>query len=151
MGEPDLQPASYLTLPPGTPIVDRFGQRIGRVERVLLHRHEVYERLLPPAATPVDEICACAAGTPIKLASAAGLGFNPLRCLKCNLEVPPERLGFGRELADRIATWLRSYGAIDTLELESGSYESWARAELLGEPSEPQLLCERDRLVLVGR
>ncbi len=37
MGEPDLQPASYLTLPPGTPVVDRFGQRIGRVERVLLH------------------------------------------------------------------------------------------------------------------
>ena len=37
MGEPDLQPASYLTLPPRTPVVDRFGQRIGRVERVLLH------------------------------------------------------------------------------------------------------------------
>lgn len=37
MREPDLQPTSYLTLPQGTPVVDRFGQRIGSVEQVLLH------------------------------------------------------------------------------------------------------------------
>lgn len=33
----DLQAASYLTLAAGTVVVDRFGQRLGRVERVLLH------------------------------------------------------------------------------------------------------------------
>lgn len=37
MREPDLQPISYLTLARGTPVVDRFGQRVGPVERVLLH------------------------------------------------------------------------------------------------------------------
>ncbi len=71
--------------------------------------------------------------------SQAGLSFNPIHCLKCNLEVPPERLGFGRELADAIATWLRTYGAIDALELESGAYESWARGELLDAASAPNV------------
>ena len=37
MPELDLQPTSYLTLPAGTRVVDRFGQRIGRVARVSLH------------------------------------------------------------------------------------------------------------------
>ncbi len=37
MREPDLQPSSYLALAPDTPVVDRFGQHVGRVERVLLH------------------------------------------------------------------------------------------------------------------
>lgn len=32
----DLQPASFLTLEPGTPVVDRFGEPAGEVERVLL-------------------------------------------------------------------------------------------------------------------
>jgi len=29
------EPASYLTLEPGTPVVDRFGEAVGAVERVL--------------------------------------------------------------------------------------------------------------------
>ncbi len=37
MREPDLRPTSYLTLAPGTPVIDRFGRRIGTVEQVLLH------------------------------------------------------------------------------------------------------------------
>lgn len=37
MRERDLKPTSYLTLAQGTAVVDRFGQRVGPVERVLLH------------------------------------------------------------------------------------------------------------------
>ncbi len=163
---------------------------------------ETYARLQPPAPTPADELCGYPSGTPTKLMSMGCLSVNPLHCLSCNLEVPPERLGFGRELAEAIASWLRTYGAIDALELESGAYEAWARAELLDPASPPnvegrrlaraldrfhrcyfwfwqpdsdddfeprstcpvcdgpleqyaegifpQLLCERDRLVLVG-
>lgn len=37
MSEPDIQPASYLTLAEGTPVVDRFGEPVGKLERVLLH------------------------------------------------------------------------------------------------------------------
>ena len=98
-----------------------------------------YERRRPPGPTPADEVCGCPTGTPTKLVSMSGLSLNPLHCLRCNLEVPPERLGFGRELADRIATWLRTYGAIDVLELESGAYERWARAELLDPTSPPNV------------
>ena len=36
MPEPDLQPASFLTLKRGTSVVDRFGERVGEVHRVLL-------------------------------------------------------------------------------------------------------------------
>lgn len=38
-----------------------------------------------------------------------------------------------------IARWLRTYGAIDTLELESGAYEAWARTELLDPTSAPNV------------
>lgn len=37
MRDPDVRATSYLTLPPGATVVDRFGQRIGPVKRVLLH------------------------------------------------------------------------------------------------------------------
>jgi hypothetical protein len=36
MRQPELQPASFLTLEPETPVVDRFGQPVGVVHRVLL-------------------------------------------------------------------------------------------------------------------
>jgi hypothetical protein len=36
MQQPDGQPASFLTLESGTPVVDRFGRPIGKVRRVLL-------------------------------------------------------------------------------------------------------------------
>jgi Domain of unknown function (DUF1707) len=36
MAEPDSRPSSFLTLEPGTPVVDRFGQPVGKVERVLV-------------------------------------------------------------------------------------------------------------------
>ena len=71
----------------------RYVARMGRTV-------EIYVRLRPPAPTPADELCSCPQGTPTKLMSAGGLGFNPLHCLRCNLEVRPERIGFGGELAE---------------------------------------------------
>ncbi len=164
---------------------------------------DVYERLRQPGPTPEDEVCSCADEPPIKLMSMRDVdGFNPIHCLNCNLEVPPERVGIDSDLVQAIAAWDAEHGAIETLELQSGEYEMWARARLLDpasptnvegrelarrlnerrrcymwffqpqsdddwQPREtcpvcgdelerydqgifPQLLCERDRLVLVG-
>jgi len=108
---------------------------------------DVYERLRPPKPTPADEICGCPGGTAVKVMSTGGLGFNPIHCLQCNGEVPPERLELGRELVDAVANWYRTYGAIDALELQSGEYEEWARAELLNPDSPPN----REGLELVRR
>lgn len=71
--------------------------------------------------------------------SIGGLASNPIHCLDCNREVFPERLGFGEKLADDIASWLGTYGAIDALELASGPSEGWARAELLDPRSHPNV------------
>ena len=51
MHERDLQPTSYLTLAPGTPVVDRFGQRVGAIERVLLHAGDTFDGII--VRTPV--------------------------------------------------------------------------------------------------
>jgi len=77
----------------------------------------------------------------------ASLGFNPIHCLECNLEVPPELLELGAELANAIAHWLRTYGAIDALELQSADYEQWARAQLMNPQSPPN----REALELARR
>jgi len=164
---------------------------------------DIYARLRPPKATPEGEICSCSGTPPIKLMSMRQVGgFNPVHCLNCNLEVPPERLALSADLVEEIAHWDWEHGALETLELASGSYEEWARSRLLdpdsatntagralavkvsvlracyfwffqpqaddtwqprktcpvcAEPLEcydlgifPQLLCEHDRLVLVG-
>lgn len=100
---------------------------------------DIYERLRAPEPTPEDELCTCPAGTPVKLMSTRGIGFNPIQCLNCNREVVPERVGMSADLADAVATWLRTYGAIDALELESGPYEQWARDQLLDPASPPNL------------
>jgi predicted nucleic acid-binding Zn ribbon protein len=69
--------------------------------------------------------------------SAGGIGFNPIHCLNCNLEVRPETLALSSELVDAVADWCWTAGAIDALELASGSYESWARSQLLDPQSTP--------------
>src|SRR3954447_11247361 len=93
---------------------------------------DVYAKLRAPDPTPADEICSCAGTPPIKLMSMRQVGgFNPIHCLDCNLEVPPERLELPGELVDAIASWDWEHGALLTLELASGDYEQWARARLL--------------------
>ncbi len=88
-----------------------------------------YWKLRPEESTPEDEICRCAERPPIVLQDH--LSALPLACLKCNREVPPERLGFDARLAERIAFWRDLHRALYTLWLQSGSYEEWARAQLL--------------------
>jgi predicted nucleic acid-binding Zn ribbon protein len=164
---------------------------------------DIYAKLRVPQPTPEDELCSCPGTPPIKLMTMRQVaGFNPLHCLDCNLEVPPERLSLTADLAEEIASWDWEHGALETLELASGEYEDSARSKLLdpvsptntegrrlaqkisalrpcyfwffqpqsdedwqpratcpvcNEPMEryekgifPQLLCEQDRLVLVG-
>jgi len=98
-----------------------------------------YFKLKPLPPTPDDEICSCPGNPPLKLMSTALLGENPIHCLRCNLEVPPERLRLSASDVDAIAHWRTVYGAIDSLELDSGPYEGWARSQLLDPTSPPNL------------
>jgi predicted nucleic acid-binding Zn ribbon protein len=91
-----------------------------------------YAPLRPAAPAPEDELCSCPPDTPLKLMSMRQVrGFNPIHCLNCNLEVPPERLGLDADLVQAIADWDEEHGAVNTLELASGDYEEWAQARLL--------------------
>jgi predicted nucleic acid-binding Zn ribbon protein len=61
----------------------------------------------------------------------SGLSSNPIHCLRCNLEVPPERLDLSDRDIQAITHWHSIESAIGWLELDSGAYEEWARAQLL--------------------
>jgi hypothetical protein len=98
---------------------------------------DLYELLKPPGPTPSDEICSCPDSPPITLNSLGGLTYNPIHCLDCNLEVPPERLGLAPGQVQALAHWEAIYGSIDRLELDSGPYEAWARQQLLDPGSPP--------------
>lgn len=87
-----------------------------------------YERLRTPPPTPGDEICSCPGEPPLVLRSV--LSPNPIGCADCNLEVPPERLEFSRQLADDLAAWRKFYDCFYYLWLDSGEFEEWARAQL---------------------
>jgi hypothetical protein len=93
------------------------------------HPSDPYWKLRPPAPTPEDEICHCVDKPPIALQDH--LSSIPLACLRCNGEVPPERLGFDEDLAERIAFWRDLHRALYRLWLDSGEHENWARDRLL--------------------
>src|SRR5262249_31236284 len=93
-----------------------------------------YERLRTPPPTPTDEVCSCEGTAPLVL--RAVLSPNPIGCADCNLEVPPERLRFSRELADDLAAWCAFYECFYGLWLDSGEFEDWAKAQL-GDPESP--------------
>lgn len=87
-----------------------------------------YWKLRPPPPTPADEICACASVTPVVL--QPHLSPNPLSCARCNLEVPPERIGFDETLADALASWRQYHDSFYLLWLDSGDFEEWAKMHL---------------------
>jgi predicted nucleic acid-binding Zn ribbon protein len=89
---------------------------------------EAYAKLRPPQPTPTDEICGCDAQPPIKLMRA--LSYNPIHCVACNQEVPPEYIGLSAQLAQAVANWNQIASATDRLWLDSGAYESWAQSQL---------------------
>jgi predicted nucleic acid-binding Zn ribbon protein len=60
-----------------------------------------------------------------------GLSDNPLFCVECGGEVPPERVGFDAKFAEEIANWLSTYDSLYRLWLDSGEYEEWATSRLL--------------------
>jgi hypothetical protein len=93
-----------------------------------------YFRLRPPPPTPSDEMCSCPTAPPIMLMWA--LGYNPILCLDCNLEVDPEQLPLPLGMVDTVAHWNAIAGAIHRLELDSGPYEEWAQRQL-GDLSSP--------------
>ncbi len=103
-----------------------------------------YWKLRPTPPTPVEEICDCPPGH--RLILVYKLRDNPLDCLECRGEVPPERLALSGELADRIARWRDAYGALYDLWLDSGEYEDWARERLL----DPQGQVNRDGIEIAA-
>jgi predicted nucleic acid-binding Zn ribbon protein len=88
-----------------------------------------YFKLKPPEGTPADEVCHCLDAPPIKLMCA--ITYNPVYCMNCNSEVPPEELAMSEQLAQSIAQWRQVYDALDMLWLDSGDYEDWAKSQLL--------------------
>ena len=96
----------------------------------------VRAKLQPPLPTPLDERCTCTDAPPLKLMSMMQIGgFNPIHCLKCNLEVESGRLALPTDLIEEIAAWHWEHGALETLELASGEFEEWARRQLLNPAS----------------
>ncbi len=93
-----------------------------------------YERLRLPPPTPIDEVCSCSGAPPLVLRTV--FSPNPIGCADCSLEVPPERIGFSRQLAEDLADWRRFYECFDHLWLDSGEFEDWARAQL-SDPRSP--------------
>jgi hypothetical protein len=87
-----------------------------------------YWRLRPARPTPDDEVCRCPPGGAVMLRD--GLSDNPLFCVTCNGEIPPERLGFDARFAEKIANWLSVNDSLYLLWLDSGEYEAWATARL---------------------
>jgi len=98
-----------------------------------------FSRLKAASQTPADELCRCPGSPPIMLLSTAGMGSNPIHCLRCNNEVAPETLGLDQAAVDAAADWRWTYGSVDALELASGPYEAWAQAEL----SDPESAANR--------
>jgi hypothetical protein len=91
--------------------------------------NDPYRKLRPLPPTPENEICACVSNTAILL--QPHLSSNPLSCARCNLEVPPERVGFDEKLADEIASWQQFYNCFYFPWLDSGDFEQWALKHLL--------------------
>ncbi len=81
------------------------------------------------------------------------LGFNPVHCLDCNLEIEPEELDLSTDVVEDLASWNGIYGAIERLWLDSRGYEDWAARELRDMQSEINIrgLELRTRLEAVAR
>lgn len=91
--------------------------------------NDLYWKLRPLAPTPDEEVCHCAECRSVMLCDT--LTENPLRCVECNGEIAPERIGFDELLADDIAHWRGLFRSLYLLWLDSDEYESWARERLL--------------------
>jgi predicted nucleic acid-binding Zn ribbon protein len=95
---------------------------------------DAFQKLRPSPPTPAGELCHCVSVGPMLLMSH--LSENPLLCMECRGEVPPERLNLSPDVAESVANWNHLFRAFETLWLDSGEYEEWARS-ILENPSSP--------------
>ena len=58
------------------------------------------------------------------------ISSNPVHCMRCYLEVPPENLKLTAETIQGLVYWNALYEAIYRLWLDSDEYEAWGRGEL---------------------
>jgi len=105
-----------------------------------------YLKLRPFPAPPADELCACQEIEALALCYVF-YSRNPLRCLSCNNEVPPERLDLTPAMVDSLASWASFYGCFYLLWLESGEFETWARQQL----TDPRSPANERGLAVCGR
>ena len=56
--------------------------------------------------------------------------------MECKGEVPPERVRLAPDQTESLASWNHFFQAFETLWLDSGEYEEWARA-VLEDPVSP--------------
>jgi hypothetical protein len=94
----------------------------------LSENQDKYWKLKPSPPPAEDELCSCVGDPAIAL--QPHLSSNPLACIRCNLEVSPERIGFAEALAEEIRFWQDFHDCFYHLWLDSGEFESWARAQL---------------------
>jgi len=94
----------------------------------MLTDNDPYWKLRVPPPTPENEICARTSVTPV--VPQPHLSPNPLSCARCNLEVPPERIGFDQGLAEELANWQQLHDCFYFLWLDSGEFEDWAETHL---------------------
>jgi predicted nucleic acid-binding Zn ribbon protein len=87
-----------------------------------------YWKLRPMGPTDAEDLCNCPTIDALVLHDS--FGPNPLYCLHCNGEVPPERVGFDAALAEDLAFWHKLQHALNALWLDSGEYEAWAVEQL---------------------
>ena len=106
-----------------------------------------YWKLRPEPPTPEAELCRCADAPPLLL--QPHLSANPLCCVACNLEVPPERVGLPERLADQLAGWRVFHDCFYLLWLDSGEFEAWAKAQL-EDPASPVNTRGRELVAALG-
>ncbi|MBI1224673.1 MAG: hypothetical protein GC192_05515 [Bacteroidetes bacterium] len=88
-----------------------------------------YEKLSPPLATPIAEICKCPGRPPIVLQSR--LNYNPLSCADCNLEIDLDKITLDERLVGKIADWRNFHDCFYRLWLDSEEFENWAKEQLI--------------------
>ncbi len=87
---------------------------------------DVYDKLRPWTKI---EACECASVNGLLLVDC--LTDNPLHCDFCRKEVDPERLQLTEKETESVASWFSVARALYRLWLNSGEYESYAKACLL--------------------
>ena len=85
-----------------------------------------YRKLEPE---PPGDICTCRSNSGLILVSL--MTSNPLHCIQCKGEIPPQWLELKASLVEAIASWRDTHDSLYWLWLESGAYEQWAKSELL--------------------